>query len=118
MVSISRGGPRWSVPFRYRKLSELAPSDEVWREQNTHEFERAYLDQLERIGAARIVADLERMGGGRPVVCLCWEKPTDSYCHRWTLAAFLEREAGLAVRELRAGMLKKRPDAPQPALFD
>jgi hypothetical protein len=54
----------------------------------------------------------------RPCVCLCWERPTDSFCHRWTLAHFIERETGIVVPELLAGMLRKRPDAVQPLLLD
>ncbi len=119
IISISRGEPRWRLPFAYRRLRELAPTDEVWREQNTARFEAAYVAQLEALGAQRIVADLERIGGGRPVVCLCWEKPaTDSYCHRWTLAAFLEQETGITIPELRAGDLPQRPDSPQPSLLE
>lgn len=118
IVSISRGQPRWPLPFKYRKLRALAPNDRTWALEDQERFEESYREQLGELGADRILADLEGMDDGRPVVLLCWERPTEECCHRWTLARYLREETGLVVPELEAGMLTKRPDAPQPALFD
>jgi hypothetical protein len=85
VVGVSRGTPRWSLPFSYRVLRDLAPSDEVWAHEDTREFEAAYLDQLEALGVERIVSDLERISGdygGKLLCLLCWEKPHEEYCHR------------------------------------
>jgi Protein of unknown function, DUF488 len=117
IISISRGEPRWRLPFRYRRLRELTPNDEAWAMKDIREFEKAYLDQLASLGADRIVERLEEIGSDRPVVCLCWERPGE-FCHRRVLAGYIERETGRHVPELEAGMLAKRPDAPQQALFD
>jgi hypothetical protein len=116
MVSTSRGRPRWSLPFSYRRLDELAPGDAAWREQEQEAFEGAYRAQLEALGVEKIVSDLEGIGDGRPLVALCWEKP-GQFCHRRLLADFLEREAGIVVPELRAGMLPQREDVTEQRLF-
>jgi uncharacterized protein DUF488 len=117
IVSISRGQPRWRLPFRYRRLPELAPDDATWAQEDEEAFEGSYLDQLAKLGAERIVADLERIAAGHPIILLCWERPHEEICHRWALARFIEQEAGIVVPELSAGMVGKRPDA-QPVLFD
>ncbi len=117
IISISRGEPRWRLPFAYRRLRELAPTDEVWREQNTARFEAAYVAQLEALGAQRIVEALERVGGGRPVVCVCWERPHEEFCHRWVLSRWLHERTGLEIGELMPGDLPQREDAPEMRLF-
>jgi Protein of unknown function, DUF488 len=117
IVSISRGQPRWRLPFRYRRLPELAPNDATWAQKDEEAFECSYLDQLASLGAERIVADLERIAAGRPVILLCWERSQEEFCHRSILARFIEQEAGIVVPELQPGMLPRRVTA-QPPLFD
>ena len=53
--------------------------------------------------------------GGKPVCLLCWEKPHEPYCHRWTLARWLEEQTGVEVAELVVGVLARRPGAPHGA---
>ena len=119
IVSISRGEPRWPLPFTYRRIRELAPDNETWKHQDRDSFERSYITQLEKVGATAILERLERISGTRrPVVMLCWERPDAEYCHRWTLSRFIERDAGITVPELRAEMLANRPNSPQLTLFD
>jgi Protein of unknown function, DUF488 len=118
IVSISRGEPRWSLPFTYRRVRELAPDNETWTHLNRESFERSYIAQLEEVGAAAILERLERINGTRrPVVMLCWERPDAEYCHRWTLSRFIERDAGIVVPELQPRMLPRRATA-QPPLFN
>ncbi len=116
MVAISRGKPRWRLPFKYRVLSELAPSDATWAAEDEEGFERSYLDQLETLGSEAILDRLAAIGDGRPVVCLCWEKPGE-WCHRRQLADFIERETAISVPELETGMLPDRAGTPEPRLF-
>lgn len=118
IISISRGVPRWRLPFAYRRLRELAPNDRVWAHEDTAEFETAYLGQLEAIGADAILARMEYLIDNRAAILLCWEKPHESFCHRWVLARFIEEETGIMVPELEPGDVPRRPDSPQPVLFD
>ena len=119
IVSISRGEPRWPLPFTYRRLRELAPDNETWKHQDRESFERSYIAQLEEVGATAILERLERISGARrPVVMLCWERPGDEVCHRWQLAAWLREQTGIIVPELKAGMLPRKPYSPQRGLFD
>jgi hypothetical protein len=117
IIGISRGTPRWNPGFRYRILRSLVPCDEAWNAEDREDYEAAYIRQLENIGAAAILSDLERIAGDRPAVLLCWERPGDEFCHRWLLARYIEREAGIVVPELQPRMLPKRATA-QPPLFD
>jgi hypothetical protein len=98
-------------------LRSLAPSDETWASKDLREFEESYVRQLEALGAEKILTDLERIGGGRPCVCLCWERPHEPFCHRWVLASFVERETGTTIPELEAGMIPERWDAAELRLF-
>lgn len=116
IVSISRGQPRWRLGFSYRRLPELTPSDATWVQEDEGRFEESYLAQLEQLGAAAILGRLEKIGGGRPVVALCWEAPGE-WCHRRMLAGFLERETGQHVPELQHGDLPQRQEAPEMRLF-
>ncbi len=116
IIGISRGTPRWNPGFRYRVLRSLAPGDEAWSAGDRQGYEAAYIRQLEEIGAAAILSDLEHIAGDRSAVLLCWERPGDEFCHRWLLARYIEQEAGIVVPELQPRMLPRR--AAQPPLFD
>ena len=76
MVAISRGKPRWKLPFRHRVLSDLAPSREAFGLEDPAQFESVYRSGLEEIGLEKILEALERIrrdSGGRALVLLCWE---------------------------------------------
>lgn len=111
--------PRRAPGYRYRVLRSLAPNDRVWSMDDRETFERTYLGQLEELGAARILADLEGIAEDRPAVLLCWEKlaDPDEWCHRTVLARFLEEQVRIEVPELEPGMIPPRPDTPEPKLF-
>src|SRR5829696_2918650 len=117
IVSISRGEPRWPLPFTYRRLRELAPDNETWKHQDRESFERSYIAQLEDVGATVILERLERISGARCPVMLCWERPDAEYCHRWTLSRFIERDAGITIPELKEGDLPQCEDVPEMRLF-
>ncbi len=119
MIAISRGKPRWRLPFRYRVLGLLAPSREAFALKDHAEFEAAYLAGLEEIGSDAIPAALERISrenGGRPLVLLCWEKPGE-FCHRRIVSAWLEERTGQKVPELKPGGIKVSTTVGQTRLF-
>jgi hypothetical protein len=119
MVAISRGKPRWKLPFRYRVLAELAPDNHTWAQEDQEAFTASYLRQLEELGTEAILARLERLSGGLPVVALCWEdlsKP-GQWCHRSLLASWLELKTGLVAPELQPGMISARQDSADLRLF-
>jgi hypothetical protein len=117
MASISRGQPRWSLPFRYRRIPELAPNDAAWNAADAAGYEAEYLAQLEGIGATAILDRLERISAGRHLVLLCWERPGETFCHRWLLSRYVHEETGQVIRELQAGDLPQREDLPEMRLF-
>lgn len=117
-VSISRGQPRWPLPFTYRRATLLAPSRETFRLRSDEAFTEAYLAELEEAGVAKIGAMLKRISheeGGGPLVLLCWEKPGD-FCHRSLFSSWWESKTGEPVEELRCGSSHKRQE-PQERLF-
>jgi hypothetical protein len=75
-VGISRGTPRFKLPYRYRMLRLLAPYREAFGIEDNEGFERTYLRQLEELGVEYIANRLRRIShehGGRPLVLLCFE---------------------------------------------
>jgi hypothetical protein len=125
MVGISRGVPRWSLPYRYKLVRSLAPGDEAWQMEDEEAFEASYRAQLDELGAETILACLERISEqhcGKPLCLLCWERLDGSdpheWCHRRVLADYLEQRTGTSILELAPGDLPRRPDIPQPSLFE
>ena len=110
-VGISRGVPKWPLPYRYRMFRELAPSREVFGIEDHDEFAEAYKAQLGALGLEKIVSGLARIGeehGGRPLVLLCFEDVLGKgdQCHRLVFARWFEERAGIEVPELSAGMIE------------
>jgi len=118
-IAISRGKPRWRLPYRFRVLGQLAPAREIFGIEDPDKFAAAYLTQLEELGVEKVVSDLVRISaqhGGRPLVLLCWEKPGQP-CHRRALALWLEERAGVVAWELEPGMIPYASPPNQEALF-
>jgi hypothetical protein len=119
MVGISRGQPRWKLPYRYRVLDLLAPNRATFALEDLGQFEEAYLAGLEDIGQEVIIGALEQMareGRGKPLVLLCWEAPGEP-CHRFMAASWLREKAGIEVPELVPGKLPRRGVPDQGTLF-
>lgn len=100
LVSISRSSPRGRAGFRtFRQLTppkwfrDPMP-EKVW----VNRYEREVLKVLD---ANVVVAELTAMGGGGPVLLLCWEPapPNPDWCHRALVSRWLQREVGLAIPE-------------------
>ena len=121
-VSISRGQPKWTVGFEYRRAMLLAPSRQTFDLEDDADFEAAYLAELEEIGVQKITDLLKKISdeeGGRDLALLCYEAdPAD--CHRSMFAHWWFEQTGQVVEELqRCGSSQAKPRrAAQERLFD
>ncbi len=99
-------------------MRELAPSRKAFAISDEEEFTRVYRAGLEEIGLEAIMEKLgdQRRGRGLPLVLLCFE-PSSSFCHRHDLREWLGGH-GVEIEELQPHDLPRRPDSPQPSLFD
>lgn len=84
-IAISLGVPPW-VPGlpNCRSLNPLKHMLKMERE----EYEPLYNSILKGLDCKELVAKLETISGGKDVVLLCFEKPSD-FCHRQLVAAWL-----------------------------
>jgi hypothetical protein len=126
-VGISRGLPKWRLPYSYRTLQLLAPSGQAFGIDDSDEFERAYRAGLEDIGLEVILGALKSISGDsgeRPLVLLCYEdvlpppQGKGDLCHRRIAARWLEQKVpGLVVPELQRGALSPLQGEAQTPLF-
>lgn len=121
-VGISRGTPRFPVPFKYRMARLLAPSKETFGLRSDADFERAYLAELEQAGAEKIDAMLSKISaqeGGQDLCLLCFEDLTKpgQVCHRSMFAAWWFEQTGEAVEELQSCDSSRNPGHVQDALW-
>ncbi len=116
-VGISRGVPRWPLPFRYRVARLLAPSRATFALEDDADFEREYLRELEEAGVEKIGDLLRRLsdeGGGQALVLLCHERDP-AECHRSMFARWWQQQTGQVVEELqRCGPSRKGQDLQEP----
>ena len=103
-VGISRGTPRFKLPYRYRLLRLLAPTRETFRIEDAEEFRRSYLGHLEELSVETIAVQLGQIAfehGGRPLALLCYEDVhAGELCHRRMFANWWKDRTGHEVREL------------------
>jgi hypothetical protein len=85
-VSIARFKPRWYAGFTYLKLAPTSDMLKMPNEQYNEKFNRI----LSKLDPVRVVEELKAKSGGQPVVLLCYEK-SGSFCHRQTVAEWLNR---------------------------
>ena len=102
-ISIARWEPQDAGDFK--RYPALAPG--AWfRSVDRPEYEARYLDQLYRLDALQVVADLRVLAGDgvTPVLC-CWERSWQieagrAWCHRHLVAVWLEGALQIEVAEL------------------
>lgn len=118
-VGISRGLPRFPVPYRFRVAWLLALSREAFALRDDNEFDKAYIAGLEEISLEKISATLGRISeqhNGKPLVLCCYESVGDP-CHRRTFARWWQERTSQEVPELLPSRLPRRSDAAQQTLF-
>ncbi|MBR6262720.1 MAG: DUF488 domain-containing protein [Prevotella sp.] len=109
------GIARWKPHF-YNGVNmfSVAPTRYMLSDDcDEEEYLVLYDEMLKRLGAKRILQEIESLSGGRNVALLCYEKPGD-FCHRHLLADFLNKELGLNIREFDGST----PQPKQISLFD
>ena len=99
-VSIARFTPKWYIG---EKCLELAPSAEILlaykEDEDWEKFKKHYLEELSRLNPHEIHRKLQKLGRGKNVVLLCFEK--DHFkCHRSICAKWLRDKLGISVQEL------------------
>lgn len=98
-VGVTVGVPRFSLPYRYHMVKELAPTG-LTRVDDENEFTRLYTKRLDAIGVDKIRERLVQAGHGGPVVLLCFEDTDKDFCHRTVFARWWKQKTGEDVREL------------------
>ena len=93
--------PRW-FSHEHEEVRLLAPPPAVFRLEDDKEFEAAYEQHLNAVGAERLAGrfrDLSEKHGGRRLVLLCFESRVED-CHRGQFARWWARQTGEVVEEL------------------
>ena len=99
LLSISRTKPEFAKSCI--DIPQLFPSDKIlWDHKkgkiDEMEYTSKYLDQLNELGADRIIKMIQIFGDN--VVLLCWESP-EKFCHRHILADYINKNSGVIVEE-------------------
>ena len=99
---ISVGAPRfWPGSGKLPGIQELKPLDGLMRIEDLAEFERRYLERLDRIGLDQIQARLQAIyvEHGGPLALCCFEPP-GVFCHRRLAAMWIEEKTGQEIPEI------------------
>ena len=93
LLSISRTKPEFAKSCI--DIPQLFPSDKIlWDHKkgkiDEMEYTSKYLDQLNELGADRIIKMIQIFGDN--VVLLCWESP-EKFCHRHILADYINKNS-------------------------
>ena len=110
-ISIARGMPKgWDLK---RCIPELFPTWAMIKGKLGHdEFTRQYHKYvLDKLDPYKI---LEKANG---MVMLCWETP-DKFCHRETVANWIEKETGIVVPEFSFEFDNKPKEIEQLSLIE
>ncbi len=120
-VRITLGKPRFRLPYSYEEVRLLAPTPAIFRLRDDAEFERAYLDHLDRIGVERLRGAFDAISdkhGGRRLVLLCYEDVlAGQLCHRRMFARWWQEQTGQEVPEMDVRDFASVEDTYQKRLF-
>lgn len=113
-IGIALSPPRYFVGS---SLGYLAPRPYMLRMTENEYTVRYNAEILAQISPKWFVEELERIGKGRDIALLCYEKP-DDFCHRQLVAKWLKKCVGIDVREWNYSEPKKGPEIVQKTLFE
>lgn len=128
-VRISLGTPKWPLGYTLAgEIKELMPFGLLGKYDRYEDFERAYFQRLNQIGANRIFQHLKKFTcASRDTVLLCYEdiRCEGEWCHRTAFAKWWMMQTGEIVDELPDLSTPKRPkqstgtsDTKQISMFD
>ncbi len=123
-IAICGKSPGFYKGLQYRRL---APSWEIfseWKQTKDNDLytRRFKAERLAPLDVNAVVSDLKEMAGGRTMVLLCYEKPSD-FCHRHLVADWLSANGYECMEFVGDSLLdddssKSEPEFVQGSLFD
>ena len=110
-IGIALYTPKWYKGLEYKKIAPKAfmLSGNLTQEEYI-KYYNAYV--LAKINHSEVIADLQRLTGGKDCALLCYEKPGD-FCHRHLFSEFMRRK-GYDIKEWEP---KEEPKPQQMSLF-
>ena len=98
-VSIALWKPRWYEGLEYKKIAPKAFM--LKGEYSQEEYIQFYKQWvLSKLSVDEVIEDLERLGDGKDIALLCYEKPGD-FCHRHLFADWMLEQTGWEIPEFR-----------------
>lgn len=102
-VRISLGEPRWRVGYDIAgAIKDLMPAG-LRQIEDINDFRPMYYERLEGIGVDRISEQLAKLElAAKPVVllCFCYIRKPDWWCHRRIFADWWQEKTGEVIEEL------------------
>jgi len=99
-IGISRGSPR-GRRTGYHFYRKLAPG--TWfKSVDTQQYKELYFEQLNKLDAEEVIADLSKISENNIPVMLCFEppEPSSNWCHRGFVAAWMHDKLGIEIFEV------------------
>lgn len=97
-VSIAVGNPRYSVPYEIINAKILKPYGISFK-STFEEFEKKYIERLEKYGVESIRKELQSVcEGHKNVILMCHEKNPEE-CHRRMFAKWWKEKTGEEIEE-------------------
>jgi hypothetical protein len=112
-VRISQGTPRFLKYTLDNSFPEIMPSWSMIKMTDFEEYQRQYLNLLERIGIDIIscrIEFLQQVAAGKPLVLLCYEdlRKPELWCHRTIFAEWWRQQTGVIILELAQEPLRQK----------
>ena len=91
-IAICGKSPDWYKGLEYKKLAPKYSFFSEWQKthDNNYYIKHFNEDVLAKLNIADVLIELQNLGGGKDIVLLCYEKPTD-FCHRFLVSDWLKK---------------------------
>lgn len=121
-ISISLYPPKGWVENGGLHYFPLCPTEDMFkhvkRTGDKDVYVKELLEYLNKFDARFVYDALMEMSGGKPVVLLCYEKPTTGiYCHRQVVSKWIVDNLGIDVPELTKKHVQNLIKSDEPKLF-